>query len=151
MLPRQRLLAELRIGHCRWCFIAMSLAACLVGCQEKQYDAVDRALAEKVRAPAQLADVERELGPAHEPTRAQVACMQERVVKMPDQMRKNAEADKTLAWGNDRGFLVVKVNPEGNIWVTSYQFGGPRPAGMKPPPIPPAPVHLGPPPNIPSQ
>lgn len=146
MLSRQVLFAARRFWHRIGYASAILLAVALVGCQGEQYDPVDRAIAEKVQAPALLVDVERELGPAHEPTRAQMECIQEVVQRMPERSRRDAEADRTLAWGNDRGFLVVKVNSKGTVWVASSRFGGPRPAGMKPPPIPPAPVHLGPPP-----
>lgn len=146
-LSRQGPFAIGQRWHSKRSIAALLLAVVLLGCQDKQYDPIDRALAEKFQAPALLGDVERELGPGHEPTQAQMDCIQEVVQRMPERMRRDAEADRTLAWGNDLGFLVVKVNSKGTIWVASNRFGGPRPAGMKPPPIPPVPVQLGPPIN----
>lgn len=151
MLSRQVLFAAGQTWHRKGCTSALLLAVALLGCQAKPYDPVDRAVVEKFRAPVPLIDVESELGPAHEPSRAQMECIQETVQRMPERMRSDAEADQTLAWGNDRGFLVVKVNSKGMIWVASNRFGGPRPAGMQPPLISPAPVHRAPPPLNPNR
>jgi hypothetical protein len=41
--------------------------------------------------------------------------------KMRAEVRANAERDKTLAWGDDSNFLVVKVNDEGVAWVTAWR------------------------------
>ena len=106
----------------------MYLLAVLGGCAKvEQYDAVDRELAASIKPSSLLADAEISLGQPHSPSQAQIKSLSETLQRMPAQIRQNAEADRTLAWGNDHDFLVVKVNEQGTIWVVTTRFGGPPP------------------------
>jgi hypothetical protein len=126
VLPRQ----STRLSHWpRWGAV-LYLLAVLAGCAKvDEYDAVDRELAASIKPSSLLADAEKSLGQPHAPSPAQTKSLAETLQRMPAQIRQNAEADRTLAWGNDHDFLVVKVNEQGTIWVVTTRFGGSPPLG----------------------
>ncbi len=66
-------------------------------------------------------DVTSLLGEPHPATSTQAKQLVGVMDKMPAEVRANAERDKTLAWGDDSNFLVVKVNDEGVAWVTAWR------------------------------
>ncbi len=68
-----------------------------------------------------LADITSLLGEPHPATSTQAKQLVGVMDKMPAEVRANAERDKTLAWGDDSNFLVVKVNDEGVAWVTAWR------------------------------
>ncbi len=94
---------------------------CLLGCSAKEYPAISAADAKQIKAGGSLSDIETKLGAPHSPTATQAKHLADVVSKMPEPMRANAEKDKSLAWGNDSTFLVVKVNDKGVAWVTAWR------------------------------
>jgi hypothetical protein len=101
------------------------LAAMAVGCTPKDYPAVDIDAAKAIQSGTPLEEITKSLGEPHPPTARQANHLENVVAKMPEQIRANAKKDKSLAWGNDAQFLVVKVNEKGVAWVTSWSSGNP--------------------------
>jgi hypothetical protein len=100
----------------------------LCGCSQTVYPAIASDLAQGIKSGTPLSEIEKLLGEPHAPTSAQERSLSETLARMPDAIRKNAERDKSLAWGNDEAFLVVKVNAEGIAWATAWRSGSSRPS-----------------------
>lgn len=104
------------------------LAACLCsmigGCASTDHAPISMDAARTIKSGTPLADIAKILGEPHAPTALQAAHLQDVVLKMPGPMQTNAAKDQSLAWGNDSGFLAVKVNDEGIAWVTALRSGG---------------------------
>lgn len=97
-------------------------ATCLFvsGCQAKSY-APAPASAKEIKSGVALEEIVKQLGEPHAPTSVQTKQIEEVISHMPEPMRTNAKGDKSLAWGNDTAFFVVKVNDKGIAWVTSWR------------------------------
>ncbi|MGV3484699.1 MAG: hypothetical protein ACO1RT_09805 [Planctomycetaceae bacterium] len=98
----------------------ISLVAAIGGCGPAEYPEVSMDAARQVKSGMPLQDVVSTLGEPHPPTARQAQQLDEVVSKMPDAIRANAQKDESLAWGNDNGFLAVKVNDKGIVWVTAW-------------------------------
>lgn len=98
----------------------LMLAMVVLGCQTKNYPPVSPA-AKDFRSGVSLDEIKKQLGEPHTPTAAQAQVLADSIAKMPEPMRSNAQKDKSLAWGNDSAFFVVKVNDQGVAWVTAWR------------------------------
>ena len=96
------------------------LTALVVGCAAKTYPSVSMDAAKAVKSGTPLDEVVKTLGEPHAPTSKQASSLNEVISKMPEPMRTNAKNDKSLAWGDDKDFLAVKVNDKGVVWVTTW-------------------------------
>ncbi len=98
-----------------------AIVTLIVGCQPATTaPALTRSQLENIKAPMNLAELERKFGPHHSATSKQTEALMATINHMPEEIRKNAMSDKTVAWGNDDGFLVGKANDAGTVWVISY-------------------------------
>lgn len=95
-------------------------AALVIGCSAKTYPPVSMDAAKAVKSGTPLDEVVKSLGEPHPPTAKQAAQLNEMISKMPEPMRTNGQNDKSLAWGDDKGFLAVKVNDKGAVWITTW-------------------------------
>ena len=94
----------------------------LLGCgSDASYPPIDVEAAKSIKSGTPVAEIESLLGASHPATSTQAKQLQGVMSKMPDNIRANAEADTTIAWGDDSNFLVVKVNNEGIAWVTAWR------------------------------
>lgn len=104
-------------------YLTLIIISILIGCgakeEPKEYPPISMEAAREFQAGAEVEAITAELGEPHPPTPAQASHMATMIRKMPSDMQKNAEKAKTLAWGNDEKFLVVKVGDDGVAWVTS--------------------------------
>ena len=103
----------------RFCSILLALSV-VVGCQGKNYAPVSSA-AKEFKPGVSLDDIKKQLGEPHSPSAEQSKHLTDTISHMPEQMRTNAQKDKSLAWGNDSAFFVVKVNDKGIAWVTGWR------------------------------
>ena len=103
-------------------FLALLVCVGLLGCGSTTYPPIASIEAARaVKSGTPLADITSLLGEPHPATSTQAKQLVGVMDKMPAEVRANAERDKTLAWGNDSNFLVVKVNDEGVAWVTAWR------------------------------
>ena len=91
-----------------------------LGCA-REYIPISAAVAKEIKSGVPLDDIKKQLGEPHTPTAAQLAHIANVVKNMPEPMKSNAEKDRSLAWGNDSTFLVVKVNEKNIAWVTAWR------------------------------
>lgn len=106
-------------------YSSILLCALLVaGCARPEYSPVSMDAARAVKSGTPLVEVVSALGEPHPPTPTQASHLEGVVSKMPALIRANAQQDKSLAWGNDTAFLVVKVNDQGVVWVTAMRSSG---------------------------
>ena len=112
----------------RYRYLIVLLASLILGCGQTEYPPVSSDLAREVKTGTPLAEVKKVLGEPHPPTSVQQKRLDQIVSRMREPTRSNAQRDKSLAWGNDNDFLVVKVNDKGIIWVKAWQ------SGQSPPP-----------------
>lgn len=123
---------KLKMKH-DWIWLLPILLLCLflTGCSPT-YAPIDSDKASKFKSGVSLAEIEAELGAHHAATSKQENALSGTIDRMPDRIKANAVADRTVAWGNDEAFLVGKVNDEGVVWVLSWRQGGERPARRVP-------------------
>jgi hypothetical protein len=103
----------------RYCSVLLVVCMCLAGCS-KSYAPVSTS-AKDIKSGVSLDEIKKQLGEPHAPSAAQAKQLEEVISHMPEPMRTNAQKDKSLAWGNDSAFFVVKVNDKGIAWVTSWR------------------------------
>lgn len=103
----------------RYCSTLLILACALMGCS-RNYPPV-AATAKEIKSGVSLEEIKKQLGEPHSPTAAQAKQLADVISHMPEPMRTNAQKDKSLAWGNDSAYFVVKVNDKGIAWVTSWR------------------------------
>lgn len=108
--------------HCSLAALTL-LALGLAGCAAQDYPQVPIEKIQQVKSGTALAEIEQLLGKSHEPTSAQAKALMETLDRMPTELRTNALADRSLAWGNDQAFLVAKVNSQSIVWVTAWRTG----------------------------
>lgn len=101
-------------------FAGLLLVTLVVGCGPRAYPPISPEAAQTVKSGAALDEIVQSLGEPHAPTSKQARHISDVVAKMPEPMRTNAQKDKSLAWGDDKAFLVVKVNDKGTVWVTAW-------------------------------
>jgi hypothetical protein len=104
----------------RSCSILLTLSLVVVGCQAQDYSPVSSA-AKEIKSGVPLDEIKKQLGEPHSPTSVQAKHLADTISNMPEPMRTNAQKDKSLAWGNDSAFFIVKVNDKGIAWVTSWR------------------------------
>lgn len=107
-----------RLNLVGWVLWLVVLCGC--GGQPSQ-PPVDREKASQIKSGMALAEVEAILGPCREATRAEIKRLHELSERMPEQVRKNALADRSVAWGNDRSWLAGKVNADNVVWVVTWE------------------------------
>ena len=96
------------------------VVALIVGCG-RTYPPISIDAAKGIKSGTPLAEIETVLGPSHPPTSTQEQQLDGVLSKMPPDVRANAERDRTVAWGDESDFLVVKVNDKGIAWVTAWR------------------------------
>lgn len=101
------------------CFLVALSISMISGCSPAEYPPISMDAVKGIRSGTPLEDVVKILGEPHSPTPVQASHLEEVIAKMPEAVRANAQKDQSHAWGNDRGFLVVKVNDQGIVWVTA--------------------------------
>ena len=103
-----------------WCVVLMAVS---LGCSaaEVNYPPISIEAAKAIKSGTALVDIEAALGEAHPATATQEQQLEGVLAKMPPEVRANAERDRSLAWGDNSEFLVVKVNDAGVAWVTSWR------------------------------
>lgn len=101
----------------------MVLIALALGCGEAEvnYPPISIEAAKVIKSGTPLTEIEATLGQSHPATAAQEQQLDGVLAKMPPEIRANAERDRSLAWGDNTEFLVVKVNDAGVAWVTSWR------------------------------
>ncbi len=99
------------------------LVATLLGCGGVKHPSISMEVAKAVKSGTPLAEIKKLLGDPHAPTSSQANYLADTVSKMPEPIRTNATKDKSLAWGDDNGFLVAKVNDQDVVWVTAWRSG----------------------------
>jgi hypothetical protein len=104
----------------RYLSIVLILLLAPVGCQTQSYPPVSSA-AKEIKSGVSLDEIKKQLGEPHTPTAVQAKQIADSISNMPEPMRTNAQKDKSLAWGNDSAFFIVKVNDKGIAWVTSWR------------------------------
>ncbi len=104
----------------RFCSILLAVSLITLGCQAQSYAPVSPA-AKEIKSGVPLDEIKKQLGEPHAPTSVQAKQIAESISKMPEPMRTQAQNDRTLAWGNDSAFFVIKVNDKGIAWVTSWR------------------------------
>lgn len=110
-------------------FIVVILLSFIGGCGAVVHPPIAIEAAKAIKSGTPLLEITQQFGEAHPPTAKQASALAETIARMPDAVRNNAERDKSLAWGNDDAFLVVKVNDQEVAWVTAWRSGGTRPGG----------------------
>lgn len=118
---------HIRIGLPQFLLLCLFLAGCSPACAP-----IDSDKASKFKSGVSLSEIEAELGTHHPATSKQKNALSGTIDRMPEQIKANAVADRTVAWGNDEAFVVGKVNDEGVVWVFSWRQGGERPARQIP-------------------
>lgn len=103
----------------RICSMLLLIAIAFAGCS-KTYLPVP-ATAKEIKSGVSLDEIKKLLGEPHSPSSAQAKHLADVIAHMPEQIRANAEKDKSLAWGNDSAFFVAKVNDKGIAWVTAWR------------------------------
>ena len=96
------------------------LVTLVIGCGPRSYSPISPEAAQAVKSGTPLEEITQTLGEPHAPTSKQTRHLSDIITKMPEPMRTNAQKDKSLAWGDDKAFLVVKVNDKGTVWVTAW-------------------------------
>jgi hypothetical protein len=101
----------------------MVLIAATVGCggADLNFPPISIEAAKLIKSGTPLAEIEATLGPSHPATAVQEQHLEGVLSKMPPEIRANAERDRSLAWGDNTEFLVVKVNDVGIAWVTAWR------------------------------
>src|SRR5690606_8974612 len=102
-------------------FAGLLLATLVMGCTSPTYPPVSQEAARAIKSGTPLDEIVQKLGEPHPPTTEQARHLNETITRMPEQMRANAQKDKSLAWGDDKAFLAVKVNDKGIVWVTAWR------------------------------
>lgn len=104
-------------------FWQVLLVAAVLGCgaSEETFPPVDVEAAKSIQSGTPLADIEAKLGASHPATTVQEKQLDGVLEKMPPEIRANAERDRSVAWGDNTEFLVVKVNDAGVAWVTAWR------------------------------
>lgn len=104
-----------------WLTVALGIILLLPGCGTPDYAPVDTNLVSQIENGSKLSDAIDLLGEFHPPTSVQTEAINGLIANMPDRVRENAEKDQKVAWGNDKTFLIVVVNEEGQIWAQSHR------------------------------
>lgn len=104
----------------QYCSLLLALGVFVIGCQSQTYSPVSP-VAKEIKSGTPLEEIKEQLGEPHAPTSLQARHVNDVVSKMPEPMRSNAQKDKSLAWGNDSAFFIVKVNDRGIAWVTAWR------------------------------
>lgn len=94
----------------------------LFGCNRPpQQPRVDSQIAAQIKSGMTLAEIEAILGPAREATRGEIKRLHDMAEQMPEAVRKNALADRSIAWGNEQGWVAGKVNADDVVWVIAWE------------------------------
>ena len=101
------------------CLVSVALVT-MIGCA-REYAPISASVAKDIKSGVALAEIKKQLGEPHAPTSVQSQHIANVVKNMPEPMKSNAEKDRSLAWGNDSTFLVVKVNDKDIAWVTAWR------------------------------
>jgi hypothetical protein len=106
------------IGLSSW----MLGAIVLLGCDSKSsYPPIDPDAAAQIKSGMTLAEIEAVLGPCRAATRGEIQRLHELSERMPEHVRKNALADRTVAWGNDTCWLAGFINSDDVVWAVTWQ------------------------------
>lgn len=105
------------IAKYHWMILA---AALMVGCGQT-YPAISIDAAKEIKSGTPLAEIESLLGQSHTPTSKQLRQLDGVLSKMSPNVRRNAERDRAVAWGDESDFLVVRVNDKGIAWVIAWR------------------------------
>ncbi len=102
-------------------FAGLLLVTLVVGCGQTTYPPVSKEAAQAIKSGTPLDEIVEKLGEPHPPTAEQARHLSETITRMPEPMRTNAQKDKSLAWGDEKAFLAVKVNDKGIVWMTAWR------------------------------
>lgn len=92
------------------------------GCTQNR-PSISIEIAKNIKSGQSLQEIKTQLGEPHAPTSKQAEHLAGIISHMPDQMKTNAQADQSLAWGDDENFFVAKVNSSGIAWIVGWQSG----------------------------
>ncbi len=98
------------------CVLALS-----VGCSQVEYPPIQSGVAKEFKSGTPLSEIVETLGEHHPPTAAQREAIAGVIERMPAKIKANAEADETIAWGDNTSFLVGKVNSKGVVWALAWR------------------------------
>jgi hypothetical protein len=92
-----------------------------LGCtQTSELKPIPQEVGKDIQSGRPLSELKSKLGEPHSPTARQAQMLANTIANMPEPMRTNATNDKSVAWGNDRGFVVGKMNDREIVWVVCW-------------------------------
>jgi hypothetical protein len=113
-----------RSNGCPNLTMSIGIACCAVilsGCPAKvEFEPITQEVAKTLKSGTPLKDLKQVLGEPHSPSGVQSKGLSKMIEQMPEPMRTNATNDKSVAWGNDQGYVAGKMNDQEVVWVITW-------------------------------